>query len=109
MPLYQIRTVLKKDKVSEFSKSLRLLWFEFLKEEGCLNYRVYQEFEKETVVLMVGEFSSHDAMSDHFHTRNFEVLVGAFAVLGKGFKMTVAEPLKTGGLDLAKSLMSSEK
>ena len=66
MPLYQIRTVLKQDKIDEFSKSLRLLWFEFLKEEGCLSYRVYQEFEKENIVFMLGEFSSHEAMADHF-------------------------------------------
>ena len=46
MPLYQIRTILKQDKIAEFSKSLRLLWFDFLTEGGCLSYRVYQEFEK---------------------------------------------------------------
>ena len=96
MPLYQIRTILKQDKIDEFSKSLQLLWFEFLKEEGCLSYRVYQEFEKENIVLMVGEFSSHEAMAEHFHTRNFEVLIGAFAVLGKGYKMTIAEPSRPG-------------
>ena len=109
MPLYQIRTVLKQDKIDEFSENLRLLWFEFLKEEGCVSYRVYHEFEKENVVLMVGEFNSHEAMADHFQTQNFEVLIGASTVLGKGFKMTIAEPLKTGDLDLAKSLMSPEK
>ena len=109
MPLYQIRTVLKQDKIDEFLKNLRLLWFEFLKEEGCLSYRVYQEFEKENIVFMVGEFNSHEAMADHFQTQNFEVLIGASTVLGKGFKMTIAEPLKTGDLDLAKSLMSPEK
>lgn len=109
MPFYQLRTVLKQDKIDEFSESLRLLWFEFLKEDGCLSYRVYQEFEKENIVFMIGEFSSHEAMADHFQTQNFEVLIGAATVLGKGFKMTTAEPLKTGNLDLAKSLMSPEK
>lgn len=109
MPFYQIRTVLKQDKIDEFSESLRLLWFEFLKEEGCLSYRVYQEFEKENILFMVGEFSSHETMADHFQTQNFEVLIGAATVLGKGFKMTTAETQKTGNLDLAKSLMSPEK
>ena len=103
MPLYQIRIDIQKNKIDEFVRCLHSLWFNFLKGEGCLSYRVYREFERENTFCMVGEFATHEAMEDHFHTRDFEVLVGSAGVLGKVFKMTITEILAKGGRDLVKS------
>ena len=106
MPLYQIRIEIQENKIDEFVRSLHSLWFKFLKEEGCQSYRVYLEFEKENTFCMVGEFTTHEAMENHFQTRDFEVLVGATSVLGKAFKMMITEILEKGGIDLAKSKLA---
>ena len=109
MPLYQITIEIQNNKSDEFVRNLHSLWFKFLKEEGCLNYRVYREFEKENTFCLVGEFATHEAMENHFQTRDFEVLVGAASVLGKTFKMMISEILATGGKDLAKSKLASQE
>ena len=106
MPLYQIKIDIQENKIDEFVRSLHSLWFKFLKEEGCLSYCVYREFEKESTFCLVGEFDTHEAMENHFQTQDFEVLVGATGVLGKAFKMTITEILEKGGSDLAKSKIS---
>ena len=89
MPLYQITIEIQENKIDEFCRSLHSLWFRFLKEEGCLSYRVYREFERENTFCMVGEFTTHEALENHFQTRDFEVLVGAASVLGNAFKMMI--------------------
>jgi len=107
MPLYQIKIDIQENKIDEFVRSLHSLWFKFLKEEGCLSYFVYREFEKENTFCLVGEFATHEAMENHFQTRDFEVLVGGASVLGKAFKMMITEILAKGGSDLAKSKLAS--
>ena len=106
MPLYQIKIDIQENKIDEFARSLHSLWFKFLKEEGCLTYRVYREFEKENSFCLVGEFASHEAMEAHFQTQDFEVLVGAAGVLGKEIKMMITEILVKGGSDLVKSKLT---
>ena len=103
MPLYQVTIEIQENKIDEFVRSLQSLWFKFLKEEGCLSYYVYREFEKENTFCLVGEFATHEAMENHFRTQDFEVLVGAAGVLGKGIKMMITEIMAKGGRDLAKS------
>ncbi len=107
MPLYQIRIEIQENKIDEFVRSLHSLWFKFLKEEVCLSYRVYREFDRENTFCMVGEFATHEAMENHFRTRDFEVLVGAASVLGKAFKMLITEILAKGGRDLVQSKFAS--
>jgi quinol monooxygenase YgiN len=109
MPLYQIRIEIQENKIDEFVRSLHSLWFKFLKEEGCLSYCVYREIEKESTFCLVGEFATPEAMETHFQTQDFEVLVGAAGVLGKGFKMMITEVLAKGGTDLAKSKIAAAR
>jgi quinol monooxygenase YgiN len=107
MPLYQITIDIQENKIDEFVRNLNSLWLRFMREEGCLSYRVYREFEAESIFCMIGEFATHEAMENHFQTRDFEILVGATGVLGKTFKMMVTEILEKGGSDLAKSKLTS--
>ncbi len=107
MPLYQITIDIQKNKIDEFVRNLNSLWFRFMRQEGCLSYRVYREFEAESTFCMIGEYDTYEAMENHFHTRDFEVLLGAAGVLGKAFKMLITEILEKGGSDLAKSKLAS--
>jgi len=109
MPLYQITVEIQNNKIDEFVRNLHSLWFKFLKEEGCLSYCVYREFEKENTFCLVGEFATHEAMETHFQTRDFEVLVGAAGVLGKEIRMIISDILEKGGSDLAKSKLASQE
>jgi quinol monooxygenase YgiN len=104
--MYQITIELKENKVDEFVRNFHSLWFKFLKEETCLSYRVYREFEKENTFCMIAEFVSHDDMENHFKAKEFEVLVGASSVLGKELKMVISEVVAKGGSGLAKSKLA---
>jgi len=106
MPLYQFKIDIQENKIDEFVRSLQSLWFKFLKEEGCLSYNVYRDFEKESTFCLAGEFATHEAMENHFRTQDFEVLVGAAGVLGKGIRMMISDILEKGGGDLAKSKLA---
>ena len=109
MHLYQIQIEVMEDKVDEFKRSLRTHWFEFLKEEGCIRYNVYEQFENKNSFCLIGEFNSYGSMETHFKAKSFGILIGAAGVLGKSFKMQYSEVMKSGGLEMAKSLRMIEK
>jgi quinol monooxygenase YgiN len=79
------------------------------KEEGCLDCCVYRDSDKESTYSMVGERKTRQAMEKHFQTQNFEVLIGAARVLGETFAMNIAEVSKTGGFELAKKQIASQR
>jgi len=109
MHLYQIQIEIMEDKVDEFTRSLKTHWFEFLKEEGCLNYNVYTQFENKNIFCLIGDFNNYGSMENHFKSKSFGILIGAAGVLGKSFKMKHSEVMKSGGLEMAKSLKMVEK
>jgi len=110
MRLYQLQIEIMADKVDEFTRSLRTYWFEFLREEGCINYNVYQQFENKNNFCLIGEFDNYGSMENHFKTKSFGVLIGAAGVLGTSFKMKYSEEvMKSGGVEMAKSLRMNEK
>ena len=104
MHLYQIQIEIMEGKADEFARSQETNWFEFLKEEGCLNYNVYQQFENKNSFCLIGEFNNYGSMETHFKTKSFAILIGAAGVLSKSFKMKHSEVMESGGLEMAKSL-----
>jgi quinol monooxygenase YgiN len=108
MHIYQIQIELTEDKKDEFTRALRTHWFEFLREDGCLNYYVSQQLDDKNSLCLVGEFDRFDSMENHFKKKNFGILIGAAGVLGKSFKMKLSEMTKTGDLEFAKSLRKHE-
>jgi len=107
VPLYQMKIAVEAENGEEFVKALRSIWFKFLKEEGCENYDVAKDIEDENTFFLVGEFDSQEAMSNHFQSKDFEVLLGSFTVLGKDTKMVITDVLEKGGYELAKSKLVS--
>jgi quinol monooxygenase YgiN len=101
MPLYQIKIVIQEYKIDEFVDSLRSLVSGFRKEKGCLDYCVYQDFDRELAFCIVAEWQTHETMQQHFLTQNFEVLIGAARVLGETFEMSMAEVLESEGFELS--------
>jgi len=101
MPLYQIKIVIQEYKIDEFVDSMHSLVSGFRKEKGCLDYCVYQDFDRELAFCIVAEWETHEAMQQHFLTQKFEVLIGSARVLGETFEMMMAEVLESEDFELS--------
>lgn len=108
MLIYQLKIEIKPYKSHEFINSMRSYLPSIRKQKGCLDFRVYQDSDKENNYIVLGEWKTHRAMKKHFHSQKFELMIGAARVLGKTFSMNIAEVSKTGGFDLAKKEITSE-
>ena len=97
-----IKIVIKPYKHDEFVQCVHSLTPKIRQQRSCLDYSVYQDFEKENTYCMVGEWKTHQALEQYFQTREFEVLLGAARVLGESFAMEIVDVLKTGGYELAR-------
>jgi quinol monooxygenase YgiN len=78
------------------------------KQKGCLGYTVYRDSEKENTYSVIGEWKTRQAMDKHFHSPEFEVLIGAARVLGETFAMNIAEVSKKGGFELVREQIVSQ-
>ena len=108
MLTYRIKIEIKQYqyKADEFVNSMHSYLPNIRKAKGCLDYNVYQGFEKDNTYIVVGEWKTRKAMEKHFQTHEFELLIGAARVLGETFEMNIAEVLKTGGFELAREQRS---
>jgi quinol monooxygenase YgiN len=104
MPIYQMRIVIQEYKIDEFVDFLRSLVSGFRKENGCLDYCVYQDLDEEHAFCIAAEWETDEAMQKHFLTQKFEVLIGAARVLGETYDMMMAEVKERGGYKLAKGI-----
>jgi quinol monooxygenase YgiN len=86
MPLYQIKIVIQEYKTDEFVDNLRSLLAGFSKENGCLDYSVYQDLDEEHAFCIVADWQTDEAIQKHFLTQKFEVLIGAAGFWGRHLK-----------------------
>ena len=99
---YQLTLVVPEKKLDEFIDSLRFLSSEIRKEQGCLDFRFYRDFEKKEAYRVLAEWKTRQAMEAHFKREKFSVLIGATRVLGSDFEMSIGETLEKGSYQLAK-------
>jgi quinol monooxygenase YgiN len=109
MLAYRLKIEIKPYKPEEFVKSMRSLSSSIRKEKGCFDFSVYQDSDNENTYLVVGEWETRQAMEKHFQTHEFELLIGAARVLGETFSMNIAEVSKTGGFELAREQIASQR
>jgi len=109
MLIYQLKIEIKSYKAEEFVSSMRSFFPKICKQKDCLDFNVYQDFDKENTCIVVGEWKTRQAMEKHFQTKEFELLIGAARVLGEAFKMNIAEVSKTGGFELAREQIASQR
>jgi len=105
--LYQIKIVIKPYKTDEFTKTMRTFSRRIRKQKGCLGCSVFRDCEKENTYSLFGEWQTRQAMEKHFHSHDFEVLIGVTRVLGETFAMNICKVTKTGGFELARELIAS--
>ena len=98
---YQLTLVVPENKLDEFIGSLRFLSSEIRKEQGCLDFRFYRDFEKKEAYRVLAEWKTRQAMEAHFKREKFSVLIGAARVLGEDFEMSIDETLEKGTYQFA--------
>ena len=108
MLIYQLKIGIKQNKLDEFVKSMHSFLPKICSQKGCLDFRAYQDTERENTHIVVGEWKTHQALEKHFKTHDFEVFIGAAGVLGETFEMKIAEVSKTGSLDLAREQIAAQ-
>ena len=106
---YRLKIKVKPYKPDDFFNSMRLFSRRIIKQKGCLDFSVYQDIDKENTYLVVGDWETRQAMEKHFKTKDFELLIGAARVLGETFSMNISEVSKTGGFELARKQIGSQK
>jgi quinol monooxygenase YgiN len=99
---YQLRIVIKKNKLDEFHESLLSMLDDFRKEEGCLGFNLYRDLEKENTYAVIAEWKTQLDMKKHFKRNNYSVLIGAAKVLGEDLEMIIGETLETGNTQMAR-------
>ena len=109
MIIYQIKIVIKPYKPDEFVNNMRSFSRRIRRQKGCLDFRVYQDSDKENTYLVVGDWETRQAIEEHFETHEFELLIGAARVTGETFSMNIAEVSKTGGFELASKQIASKQ
>ena len=102
LAFYQLRIVVPENKFDEFIESLLSLSSGIRKEQGCLDFSLYRNLEKQDVYSVIGKWKTRQAMEKHFNQKFFPVLIGAAKVLGKDFEMNISETLEKGSYQLAK-------
>jgi quinol monooxygenase YgiN len=106
MSLYQVKVVIKENKLDEVVECLQSLLGGFRKEEGCLDFKLYRDVESVNTFIVVGEWKTNEAMRKHFKGNDFSVLTGAAKVLGEEFEINIVENFNKGGFEFAKELIS---
>ena len=103
---YQLTLVVPENKLDEFIGSLHFLSSEIRKEQGCLDFRFYRDFEKKDAYRVLTVWRTRQAMEAHFKREKFSVLIGAARVLGEDFEMSIDETLEKGTYQFAQAKIS---
>ena len=99
---YQMRIVIKKNKLDEFFETILLMLDDFRKEEGCLDFNLYRDLEKENTYGVIAEWKTQADMDKHFKRNNYSVLIGASKILGEDLEMKIGETMETGNSQMAR-------
>ncbi len=62
----------KPEKVQEFMNLCKSLIEETLKEEGCIDYGVYQELENPEILTMLEEWKDEGSLDQHIRSDHFK-------------------------------------
>jgi len=68
------------EKTQEFMNLCKNLIEETLKEEGCIEYGVYQELENPETLTMLEEWKDESSLDQHINSRHFKEI---FPLLSK--------------------------
>ena len=99
---YQVKIEIKKDKIDEFVKFLISMLDKFREEEGCMDFDLYRDIEKENIYSVIAYWETQKTMEKHFKRKSFSLLIGSTKVLGKNLEMKIGETSQSGNSTLAR-------
>jgi len=99
---YQIKIEIKKDKIDEFVEFLKSMLSKFREEEGCIDFDLYRDIEKENIYSVIAYWETQKTMEKHFKRKSFSVLIGSTKVLGRNLEMRIGETSQSGNSTLAR-------
>ncbi|HQK54515.1 MAG TPA: putative quinol monooxygenase [Sedimentibacter sp.] len=59
------------------------------KEEGCISYSLFRDIEDDSILTMIEEWESKDALDKHFKTEHFTRLVPMIGKLRKSSEVNI--------------------
>jgi len=76
------KNFIKKDKIEEVLEHIKELVASTVKEEGCIKYEIYQDEKDKSILTMIEEWESKEALNKHMSSEHFKRIVpiiGEFA------------------------------
>ena len=90
-----VKTTPRKDL--ELSQIIESLVIEFRKNPGCLNYKFKRE--KESEFLLESEWENLEKLEEHFRSKLFSVLLGAFHALCEQPEVKISDGKSSYGME----------
>ncbi len=69
----------KPEKVQEFMNMCKKLVDETVKEEGCIEYGLYQELNNPEILTMLEEWSDESSLDEHMKSKHFREIFPLFS------------------------------
>ncbi|BCN31773.1 putative quinol monooxygenase [Anaeromicropila herbilytica] len=69
------KNYIKKDKIEEVLQATKELIEATVKEEGCIKYEMYQDIKDESILTMMEEWESMDALKNHSNSEHYRRIV----------------------------------
>ena len=76
------KNFIKEDKIEEVLEHIKELVAITVKEEGCIKYEIYQDEKDKSILTMIEELESKEALNKHMSAEHFKRIVpiiGGFA------------------------------
>jgi len=74
---------------------------QFRGEEGCADFDLYRDIEKENIYSVIAYWKTQEAMEKHFKRKSLSLLIGSTKVLGEKLEMKIGETSQRGDATLA--------
>ena len=74
---------IREDKINEFLESANKLVEASLKEEGCINYELYQDINDSDVVTIIEEWKDKTELDKHMDSEHFKSIVPKLGELSR--------------------------
>lgn len=69
------KNFIKKDKIEEVLEHIKELVAITVKEEGCIKYEIYQDENDKSILTMIEEWESKEALNNHMASEHFKRIV----------------------------------
>lgn len=69
------KNFIKEDKIDEVLEHMKELVSITVKEEGCIAYELYQDEKDKSILTMIEEWESKEALNKHMSSEHFKRIV----------------------------------